>query len=341
MWCLAPDWPEHAHHVAVEFVHPVIMGKRALPAVAVTDDDPVAALRAHRAARRHPVRGRAAPTSALVRTAMQRARGWGLTTVWVGAGPRDRPRRRPTTCSGSTAQRARPRTTAASCCATTCCGSSRTCASSTQGSSRAGRRVRRDAHVRHLLRRRRVAEVVTVDAAGLAAVRTGRGTETIDVNAGRCPSAPAISCWCTPARPSRVPDAVWRASGDERGHRLPLPVHRAATSATPVRCSPTSPRRPWPRPRRAPRSERRRSSATRRPRSTRPPTRWPTASRRRPAASRSATAGARPTPLALAALFARPPRGRAAAGPLPRRRPGGAHRARQRRRLRPRVRRAS
>ena len=41
MWCLAPDWPEHARHVAVEFVHPVIMGKRALPAVAVVDDDPV------------------------------------------------------------------------------------------------------------------------------------------------------------------------------------------------------------------------------------------------------------------------------------------------------------
>ena len=30
MWCLAPAWPEHARHVAVEFVHPVIMGKRAL-----------------------------------------------------------------------------------------------------------------------------------------------------------------------------------------------------------------------------------------------------------------------------------------------------------------------
>ena len=35
MWCLAPAWPEHARHVAVEFVHPVIVGKRALPAVSV------------------------------------------------------------------------------------------------------------------------------------------------------------------------------------------------------------------------------------------------------------------------------------------------------------------
>ena len=35
MWCVAPSWPSHARHVAVEFVHPVIVGKRALPAVFV------------------------------------------------------------------------------------------------------------------------------------------------------------------------------------------------------------------------------------------------------------------------------------------------------------------
>jgi hypothetical protein len=34
LWCAAPEWPWHAQHVAVEFVHPVIVGKRALPAVA-------------------------------------------------------------------------------------------------------------------------------------------------------------------------------------------------------------------------------------------------------------------------------------------------------------------
>ena len=45
MWCVAPEWPEHARHVAVEFVHPVIVGKRALPAVSVESADPVAALR--------------------------------------------------------------------------------------------------------------------------------------------------------------------------------------------------------------------------------------------------------------------------------------------------------
>ena len=46
MWCVAPLWPEHARHVAVEFVHPVIVGKRALPAVSIDAVDPVGALRA-------------------------------------------------------------------------------------------------------------------------------------------------------------------------------------------------------------------------------------------------------------------------------------------------------
>ena len=32
LWCLAPRWPAHARHLAVEFVHPVIVGKRAVPA---------------------------------------------------------------------------------------------------------------------------------------------------------------------------------------------------------------------------------------------------------------------------------------------------------------------
>ena len=45
LWCIAPDWPEHARHVAVEFVHPVLVGKRALPAVSLDSADPVVALR--------------------------------------------------------------------------------------------------------------------------------------------------------------------------------------------------------------------------------------------------------------------------------------------------------
>ena len=45
MWCVAPLWAEHARHIAVEFVHPVIVGKRALPAVSIDAADPVGALR--------------------------------------------------------------------------------------------------------------------------------------------------------------------------------------------------------------------------------------------------------------------------------------------------------
>jgi HupF/HypC family len=87
MWCLAPEWPEHGRHVAVEFVHPVIIGKRALPAVAVDTNDPVPALRELT----HPgdvllVVG--TRDAACVRRALQRAGVWGLTTIWIGAGPR-------------------------------------------------------------------------------------------------------------------------------------------------------------------------------------------------------------------------------------------------------------
>ncbi|MCU1457742.1 MAG: HupF/HypC family protein [Actinomycetia bacterium] len=85
MWCLAPEWPEHARHVAVEFVHPVVVGKRALPAVALTDEDPVAELRAGaRAGDVLCVVSSAARRP--VRAALQRARVWGLETVWLGAG---------------------------------------------------------------------------------------------------------------------------------------------------------------------------------------------------------------------------------------------------------------
>ena len=47
MWCLAPEWPEHGRHVAVEFVHPVIMGKRALASVSIEGTDAVMRLRSN------------------------------------------------------------------------------------------------------------------------------------------------------------------------------------------------------------------------------------------------------------------------------------------------------
>ncbi len=87
LWCVAPQWPAHARHVAVEFVHPVIVGKRALPAVSV--DGPGAA---------ESVRLLSRPGDLLLcvstaadpvaRELVTRADAWGLTSLWLGAGPR-------------------------------------------------------------------------------------------------------------------------------------------------------------------------------------------------------------------------------------------------------------
>jgi hypothetical protein len=87
MWCVAPQWPAHARHVAVEFVHPVIVGKRALPATSLDTPDSRNALRL--LARRGDVLMVIGPaddeTSADL---LPRAEAWGLTRLWLGAGPR-------------------------------------------------------------------------------------------------------------------------------------------------------------------------------------------------------------------------------------------------------------
>ena len=87
MWCASPRWPSHGRHVAVEFVHPVIMGKRALPAIYVDDDDLVATMR---------MLVRPGDVVVALGTAddeeltglLRRADPWGLTSVWIGAGTR-------------------------------------------------------------------------------------------------------------------------------------------------------------------------------------------------------------------------------------------------------------
>jgi hydrogenase maturation factor len=87
MWCVAPVWAEHARHVAVEFVHPVIVGKRALPAVSIDVSDPVGELRAFaRTGDVLVVIGDAATPAAP--GTLCRAAAWGLSTLWIGAGPR-------------------------------------------------------------------------------------------------------------------------------------------------------------------------------------------------------------------------------------------------------------
>jgi hydrogenase maturation factor len=85
MWCVAPRWPAHGRHVAVEFVHPVIVGKRALPAVHVEGNDIAATLRLL-----------ARPGDILLAVSsgddectvdlLRRSEAWGLTRLWLGAG---------------------------------------------------------------------------------------------------------------------------------------------------------------------------------------------------------------------------------------------------------------
>jgi hypothetical protein len=87
LWCWSPGAPEHAQHVAVEFVHPVIVGTRALPAVAVTDlweADAIATLRP--LARSGDALLIVASADAAVGALVARASAWGLTTLWLGAG---------------------------------------------------------------------------------------------------------------------------------------------------------------------------------------------------------------------------------------------------------------
>src|SRR5215210_7670826 len=88
MWCASRAWPFHAHHVAVEFVHPVIVGKRALAAVTVPPGaDVVATLRA--SARPGDMVVALAPADdAQVTDAMRRGPAWGVETLWIGHGPR-------------------------------------------------------------------------------------------------------------------------------------------------------------------------------------------------------------------------------------------------------------
>lgn len=90
LWVLSPEWEPHAHHVAVEFVHPVIMGKRALPAFALTGSDPVGEARL--AARPGDViLVIAAAADARAREIVRRAPAWGADTIWIGFGERPEP----------------------------------------------------------------------------------------------------------------------------------------------------------------------------------------------------------------------------------------------------------
>lgn len=87
LWVLSPRWEPHAHHVAVEFVHPVIVGKRALPAVALVAADLVAETRV--AVRSGDVVLAVADAAdEVVSDVMRRSPAWGAETIWIGYGDR-------------------------------------------------------------------------------------------------------------------------------------------------------------------------------------------------------------------------------------------------------------
>jgi len=87
MWSIAPSWEPHALHIAVEFVHPVIVGKRALPAVALTGPDLVDQVRVS-VRPGDIVVAVSGAHDAQVRSVMRRGPAWGVTTIWIGSGGR-------------------------------------------------------------------------------------------------------------------------------------------------------------------------------------------------------------------------------------------------------------
>nr|WP_061006954.1 hydrogenase assembly protein HupF [Mycolicibacterium mucogenicum] len=87
MWCIAPGVPAHARHIAVEFVHPVIVGKRALPAVALSGTDLVGQVRVS-ARPGDVVIAVADAADPEVAAVMRRAGAWGVSTIWIGNGAR-------------------------------------------------------------------------------------------------------------------------------------------------------------------------------------------------------------------------------------------------------------
>ncbi|MFC5994638.1 HypC/HybG/HupF family hydrogenase formation chaperone [Pseudonocardia hispaniensis] len=87
LWCVAPAWEPHANHIAVEFVHPVIVGKKALPAVALTGPDLVSTVRVS-VRPGDVVVAVAAAADPAVRSVMRRSPAWGTSTLWIGSGPR-------------------------------------------------------------------------------------------------------------------------------------------------------------------------------------------------------------------------------------------------------------
>ena len=324
-----PARREHAQHVAVEFVHPVIVGKRALPAVAVTAGGRGAPTRCAPLVRAGDVLLVVGPDAddAGRRRRCCAGRGLGAHHRLARGRRPARRRARPTTCSGWATTPRWPATTAARARLPPALGADPRVlraprpaagdAAAERGPGRAPPARTRAGWPRSSTR-----------AADGATVRTATGRRGDRHHAWSATSTPATSCSSTPA-----PRSPW----SRRRDRLPLPVHRGRRARRRGRCSPTSPARP--RPRRRESRDLRADTLDRRGREL-------IAAAAAAMADRFAAGGrlfafgngGSATDAAGVARAVRPPAGgRAAAGPLAGRRPGGAHRARQRRGLRARV----
>lgn len=84
LWSFAPTNPEHARHLAVEFVHPVIVGKRALPAVSIDGPGSTATLRSM--IRRGDIVVAVGEVTDEVRDALGRCSAWGALSIWIDDG---------------------------------------------------------------------------------------------------------------------------------------------------------------------------------------------------------------------------------------------------------------
>ncbi len=85
LWCWCPTATSHARHLAVEFLHPVIVGKRALPAIAVEAEGGVDVLRTSvRAGDVVVVVADGDDARAL--DVATRAPAWGLEVIWLATG---------------------------------------------------------------------------------------------------------------------------------------------------------------------------------------------------------------------------------------------------------------
>ncbi len=85
LWAVAPGRDDHARHIAVEFVHPVIVGTASLPALAITASDAVGEARACVRNGDVLVLVGEAGCSVLAELAA-RAVAWGVATIWLVLG---------------------------------------------------------------------------------------------------------------------------------------------------------------------------------------------------------------------------------------------------------------